>query len=105
MKQFFKDYVKRAYVKYTVTEEIKIRKQLQIISPVGADLFCNVNLYGTSPPGFAGCSPAVNAGGLTWEPGTAKEDKNGRAKAEGPKQVGDWKAGSAISSSVSPEPL
>ena len=94
LRQKIRDHIKRAYVKYTVTHEIKIRKQFEIISNVAADLYCNVALMGTAPPGTMSCSPAYTAGGLQWEPGMAKEDKASRAKAMGAKEVGDKKAGS-----------
>ena len=94
VKTMFKDHVKRAFVKYTVTEEIKIRKQFAILSNVAAELFCSVTLVGTSPPGTTSCEPAITAGGLQWEKGSARENKKARAKAMGPKEVDDKKAGS-----------
>lgn len=103
-RQMFKDHVKRAFVKYTVTDEIKIRKQIEIVSPVAADVYCNVPLVATSPPGAMTCTSAYTAGGLQWEPSMAKEDKKSRAKAMGPKEVGDPKAGSGktnVSSNIS----
>lgn len=84
----FKNHVKRAFVRYSVTDEIKIRKQIEIISPVAADIYCNVALLGTSPPGVMSCVPAYTGGGLQWEPASAPEDKKARAKATGPKNAG-----------------
>ena len=94
----FKNHIKRAFVKYSVSDEIKIRKQIEILSNVGADLFCNVALVGTAPPGTMSCTPAYTGGGLQWEPSSAPEDKAARAKATGPKEVGDPKAGSGKTS-------
>ena len=91
----WKNHVKRAFVRYTVTDEIKIREQLEILSPVAADIYCSIPLVSMfNTPLTMSCGPAYTGGALQWEPASAKEDKAGRAKAKGPKEVGDPKAGS-----------
>lgn len=97
VRQDFKDHVQRAFVKYRVTDDIKIRKQLEVVSPVSVDIYCTVPIWTTGPaPALVPqCSLAASytAGGLQWEPATAKEKKDGRGNALGPKEVGDWKKG------------
>ena len=95
MAELMKNHVKRAFVAYTVTKEIKIRQQLEIILPGQADIYCSVDILSLFvPPGAVSCAPAFTAGNLQWEPGAAKPDKAGREKARGPKEAGNKKAGS-----------
>ena len=96
-----KNHIQRAYVKYTVTQEIIIRKQIQLVAPLGLDIVCNVALIGTAAPFSVTCAPNMGVGGLTWEPGSAREDQVARAKAEGPKEVKDGKASKSKGLSVS----
>ncbi len=92
--KLFEDHIERAYVSYTVTDEIKIRHQLEVLSPVSVDLYCSFPLLSPTPPS---CVPAPTVGGLQWEPGAAMENKAARAKAEGPFVEGDPNAGTGIS--------
>ena len=91
--KFIEDHIQRAYVSYTVTDEIKVRHQLEFLTPVAIDLYCNIPLMSPDPP-F--CGPAPTVGNLQWDPGSAKEDKKQRANAEGPFKDDDKKAGSGI---------
>ncbi len=92
-KKLFEDHIQRAYVSYTVTEEIKVRHQLEFLTPAAIDLYCNFPLFGTPTPS---CVPAITVGGLQWEPGMALADKKGRAEAEGPIVDGNPKSGVGI---------
>ncbi len=96
--QIFKNHVKRTYVTYTVTEEIRLRKQFQIKTSEGVDVYCSLPVPGLALyPGDMGCGKYFTGGGLSWEPGAAQEDKAGRDNAEGPKKVTDPKAGKGVS--------
>lgn len=87
-------HVRRAFVSYHVTEEIKIREQLEVISPAAADLYCNIPLLSVfKTPLQMSCGTAYTIGALQWEPGAALVDKKDRAKAVGPKKPEDKKAG------------
>ncbi len=100
--QAFKDHVKRTYITYTVTEEVRLRKQIQIKTSEGVDAYCSIAIPGLAMfPGDMGCGRYYTRGGLSWEPGAAREDKASRDKAEGPKKVTDPKAGKGASN-VSP---
>lgn len=93
--ELWKNHVNRAFVSYKVTEEIKIRQQLELILPVAADIYCSIIIVSYfNAPGTVSCAPAYTVGNLQWEPGAAKEDKVARAKAIGPKEAGNKKAGS-----------
>lgn len=100
--QAFKDHVKRTFITYTVTEEVKLRKQIQIKTSEGADVYCSIAVPGLALfPGDMNCGRYYTGRGLSWEPRASRVDKASRDKAEGPKKVTDPRAGKGTSN-VSP---
>lgn len=96
--ELWKNHVKRAFVAYSVTEEIKIRQQFEFLLPLAADIYCSIIIASLwTPPGTVSCAPAWTAGGLQWEKASATHSKVDRAKSTGPKEVGNPKAGSGSS--------
>ena len=83
----FREHIKRNVVRYTITDEVKIRKQIRIKTSGGADVSCSFPIPDLAI-GKGGCSPFVTAGGLAFEPGGALEDKKARAQAEGKSKIG-----------------
>lgn len=67
--QAISDHIKRAWVRWTVTEEVRIQKQVEVLVTGGIDFTCNVNIWGIPYPGPPQCKPKPNftGGGVNWE--------------------------------------